>query len=1243
MQAPKMFEIFFNDTKYLPAVDVNLNDKLYKCLIDTGSSINIISNEILPKDTKIEKCNVNIKTISNKVINVNKSAKVEIKIKNKSSLIEFLVTSDPISTKFDILLGQEFLQDNNCILDFKNNNMIIKDELVPFININEVLNANLTNVNNDKIASVNNINKTYAYLTKKLILPAYTETFTNVKIKNKFDSKLILAESCIKEDQEYYIGRSVNLNKNNIMIKVINPTNKVLHLNKLTKLVEISPLVTENCLENNYHLELNEDKQLEEVDLKWDSKFKTDHLNEENKNKLLEFLDKNKDIFASSVLDLPGCDVIKHQVQLTDNIPVKRRPYRVPYHLREEMESQLNILIEAKILEPSTSAYAAPILLVKKASGEYRLVTDFRGLNSKVVPDSFPIPNIGEAVDNLAAGKVYSSIDLFSGFFQMSVQEEDRHKLAVATPRGLFQFTRTPFGLRTSANSFQRLMSLVLSGLDPLCVGVYIDDIIISSDTIDNHFPKLQQVFDRLRKYKLKLKPSKCTFLEDTVKYLGFVISKGQVFPDKKNIEVINKFKIPQKKSDVQSFLGCINYYRKFIPDISKRSLNLTKLTKDNVKFQWNQLAEDEFNDLKTALISEPCLMLPNMEETFHLYTDASNHSIGAVLAQLDENGFPKPIAFGSRKLKLAETKYSVTEREALAIVYFTGYFRQYLLGKKFCIYTDHAPLTSGLKLKDSFNRIARWTLALSNFDFHVKFLPGKANKISDFMSRQINNLETISDHLFLAEPMEINNENNADFSNQQLIDNQNNDDFCKQIKQAITNKEKSKFANLTFFYQDNILKCKSNKHNGNKIVKTVIPQSMVKNLLEIDHDSKIACHPGIRKTINKICKKYFWPKMTKQIVNWINSCDQCLARKAHQPKQKAPLQRIPLPNSPFEKVSFDIMGPLNVTQNGNRYLVTFIDYFTRYVEAFPIPVADGKHIADVLMQFISSHGLPKKLVSDRGLNLLSQGMKRVYDSFGIKKREVIAYRPQSNGCVERCHRSLANFLCQIINEAHTDWDEQLPFALLALRTSCHDSTKFTPSYLTFGRNLNLPRQFLESPQPFSYADEIDYANNLLKSFHIIYNKVKSNLDSAAQTNEKRRSKTCKDINVNVGDSVYWYDPKIKPGLNKKFHKFNKGPFKVVEIVSPVVVKIAFPNSSKFRLVHIEDIKVIPERLQCLKNVNDSENEQYLPKMDDKIETNKPFTPYQCLQNAIYGNFIPDNSSGGYNLRPRQGGRAVIP
>lgn len=1212
-----------------------LNKQKSSALLDTGASINILEENLVPNSAKRSQCNIAIKTISNKMINIKEQVNLNFKIENKKYSADFYVTPLPISEKFQIILGQKFLQNNNCILNFQDNSITIDNQKVKMLNINEC-----------SISVLESYKSTYGYLSSKCSLPPFSEKLVSVKLRHMVEGEILLAEAINSEERNFIAGRSIHNNKSQLLIKILNPTDKQINLNKLTKLVTVSPIMHEAQYKEIFHLEESEIGECPEVDLKWDETFKTDHLNQETKEKLLRFLEKNEAVFASSVLDLPGCDIVKHKVDLIDDKPVKKRPYRVPYHLRGEMENQLNMLIDAKILEPSISSFSAPIMLVKKASGEFRLVTDFRGLNTKVVPDTYPIPNISEAIDNLAQGKVYSSLDLMSGFFQQVVEEEDRHKLAVTTPKGLFQFTRTPFGLRTSANSFQRLMSLVLSGLDPFSVGVYIDDIIISSDNIDNHFPKLQKVFDRLIKNKLKLKPSKCTFLTDTIKYLGFVISKGQVFPDNKNIDTINNFKIPKNKTDVQSFLGCINYYRKFIPEISNRSFHLTNLTKDKSNFQWSKEAEQEFNDLKQALVEKPCLSLPDMSKPFHLYTDASNHSIGAVLTQLDEEGFPKPVAFGSKKLKPAETKYSVTEREALAIVFFTNYYRQYLLGKKFYIYTDHAPLTSSLKFKDSFNRIARWTLSLSNFDFELKYLAGKLNKVADFMSRQINNIETVKSNLFMYEKIELNC-NLADFDKHQIIEEQNKDEFCLKIKNLIEQENSSFYKNMCFFVDnEGLLKCIDKKGGKLNKEKLVIPQNLTRHILEIMHDSKAACHPGMGKTIYKIRKQYFWPNMIKHIVNWIKSCDKCCERKAHQPKIKAPLQRIPIAEFPFEKVSFDIVGPLPITLKGNKYMVTFIDYFTRFVEAFPIPVADGEHIADVLMQFICRHGVPKVLISDRGLNLLSQGMRKVYEAFGIKKNEVLAYRPSSNGAVERFHRSLSNVLSQIVNERHNDWDNQLPYALLVLRTACHDSTKFSPSFLLYGRELKLPRQFLDEPPPFSYSDELDFANILLKNFHKVYNEVKSNLAKAAELNENRRNKNCKQIQLNIDDLVYWYDPRVKPGLCKKFNKFNKGPYKVVEFISPVVVKIVHTNNqSNVRLAHIEDISLIEKRLDCLANPQErEENSRNLgPTHTSNTQQNNVNTYEWENSNLNEGYFgklqiLPQNR---YNLRPRQNGRVT--
>ncbi|GBN55760.1 Retrovirus-related Pol polyprotein from transposon 17.6 [Araneus ventricosus] len=276
-------------------------------------------------------------------------------------------------------------------------------------------------------------------------------------------------------------------------------------------------------------------------DINWEEKLNLDNLGGEERAKLLSLLNKYKSVFAQSLKDLGSCDIVQHEINLTDNLPVRQKPYRVPYALKDEMKKQINTLLDAGIIQPSSSAYSAPVMLVKKADGSHRLVADLRKLNEKTIPDNFPLPNLTEMVDMLSGAKYFSSMDLTSGFHQLKMHPSSAHLTGISTEFGLFEYTRMPFGLRNASSSFQRLMSIVLAGLSELQVSVYIDDVIIASKSISEHIERLEIVFQRLTTANLKLKPSKCSFMQKQITYLGHTVKEGMVLSDSRNLDSIRK------------------------------------------------------------------------------------------------------------------------------------------------------------------------------------------------------------------------------------------------------------------------------------------------------------------------------------------------------------------------------------------------------------------------------------------------------------------------------------------------------------------------------------------------------------------------------------------------------------------------------------------------------------------------------------------------------------------------------
>ncbi|GBO00247.1 Retrovirus-related Pol polyprotein from transposon 17.6 [Araneus ventricosus] len=484
----------------------------------------------------------------------------------------------------------------------------------------------------------------------------------------------------------------------------MNLKDEPLHLNKNMLLAKVQLVLSTSAEEFVYNVTENKDKK----SFNWEQNHDLSHLDAVEKAKLLKLLEKYDSIFAQNIEELGECDLVQHQIHLTDNIPTRQRPYRVPYALKPEMRRQINILLEAGIIQPSNSPYAAPVLMVRKPDGSYRLVADLRKLNEKTIPDNFPLPNLTEMVDMLSGAKFFTSMDLTSGFHQMKMHPDHAFLTGIATEFGVFEFKRLPFGLRNASASFQRLMSIVLAGLSHLQIGCYIDDIIIASKSVEDHLSKLGIVFKRLIDANLRVKPSKCSFLQKKVTYLGQTVSEGQVFPDTKNLDSIRKAVPPKNRKQVRSFLGLTGFYRRFIPNYSKTALPLTNLTKENVPFNWLIIEQTAFETLKNALTLEPCLKLPDFSKPFSLCTDASKFALGAVLVQDDEGGFQHPVAFASKKLSKSEISYSVVEKETLGVVFGVTQFKSYLYGRKFTVYSDQQCLTRVKSFNDPTSRISR-------------------------------------------------------------------------------------------------------------------------------------------------------------------------------------------------------------------------------------------------------------------------------------------------------------------------------------------------------------------------------------------------------------------------------------------------------------------------------------------------------------------------------------------------------
>ena len=461
-----------------------------------------------------------------------------------------------------------------------------------------------------------------------------------------------------------------------------------------------------------------------------------EQLEDSQKIELLALLKEFDDVLQNT----PGkTNLVEYRIH-TDSAPPLRLPaYRLPYAYRDRVKKELDDMLKLGIIEPSASEWASPMVVVAKKDGALRICVDFRRLNAISKYDAYPMQRIDELVDKLGKARFVTTVDLTKGYWQVPIAEEDKPKTAFTTPFGLFQFTVMPFGLQGAPSTFQRMMDTLIRGMEGYA-SAYIDDVAVYSSCWREHIDHLRNLFLRLRKANLKVKPSKCQCAMFECVYLGHVVGKGTVRLESSKIEAIKRMPVPRTKKGVRQFLGLAGYYRRFIRDFATIATPLTELTRKSApqEVKWSLQAQEAFDTLKTKIASSPVLMCPDMSRMFALQTDASDYGIGAVLSQTGEDGEEHPVAFFSQKLLPRERRYSTIEKECLAIRMGTQAFRVYLIGKPFVVQTDHRALEWLYKMKDTTSRLTRWSLALQPFQFTVRYRRGQANANADALSRCI-------------------------------------------------------------------------------------------------------------------------------------------------------------------------------------------------------------------------------------------------------------------------------------------------------------------------------------------------------------------------------------------------------------------------------------------------------------------------------------------------------------------------
>lgn len=453
----------------------------------------------------------------------------------------------------------------------------------------------------------------------------------------------------------------------------------------------------------------------------------------EQMNEVKELVKRNQDVFSQ----LPGrTTATQHEIITPPGVRVKVRPYRIPEAKLIDVHQEIETMLKLDIIEESTSPWNSPIVMVAKPNGTWRFCNDFRQLNNVSKFDAYPMPRVDELIERLGKAKYLTTLDLTKGYWQIPLSQESKEKTAFSTPRGLFQYKVMPFGLHGAPASFQRLMDKILRPHVEYA-SAYIDDIVIFSETWEEHLARVQAVVQTLREASLTANPDKCFFGLSEAKYLGYIVGGGMVKPQVSKVEAIKEWPVPQNKKQVRAFLGLAGYYRRFVQDFSSITAPLTDLIKKSApnKVKWTVETEKSFNRVKELLCSGPVLKVPDFRKPFIVQTDASEVGVGAVLSQIVD-GEEHPVMYLSRKLLPREKRYAVVEKECLAVRWAIETLKYYLLGREFTLVTDHSPLKWMKENKEKNAKVTRWFLALQPYKYKIEHRSGLKNANADGLSR---------------------------------------------------------------------------------------------------------------------------------------------------------------------------------------------------------------------------------------------------------------------------------------------------------------------------------------------------------------------------------------------------------------------------------------------------------------------------------------------------------------------------
>ena len=915
--------------------------------------------------------------------------------------------------------------------------------------------------------------------------------------------------------------------------------------------------------------------------------------------------------FSSHDLDLGRTSLIEHEIRVTDPIPFKERYRRIPPGLYDEVRAHLKEMLDIGAIRPSQSPWASAVVLVRKKDGKLRFCIDLRKLNNRTVKDSYSLPRIEDTLDCLNGAVWFSSLDLKSGYWQVEMSEESKPLTAFTVgPLGFFECNRMPFGLTNAPATFQRLMETCLSELHLSWCIIYLDDIIVFSSTPAEHLERLEAVFKRLEAAGLKLKPSKCEFFKRSLVYLGHVVSERGIETDPKKIKVIEDWPRPKTVTDVRSFLGFTNYYRKFIRQYAQTAKPLYLLisgdnaSRKNKPVEWDEDCERAFTQLKGLCTESPILAYADFTKPFKLHTDACGLGLGAILYQESE-GKDRVISYASRSLSKSEAKYPAHKLEFLALKWaVTDQFHEYLYANKFDVYTDNNPLTYVLTSAKLDATGHRWIASLANYNFSIHYKSGKTNVDADALSRipwdrdvDIEGVQALiqgitarpqvlyeatSCSLRACEELQVETKP-GNMTLEQWVEAQNEDPTIGQIRSLFQSHSLGNYKlqpndseelrlylkqRGRFKMRKNILyrKIQTTRMDRSPL-QLVLPTTYRKIALQGCHND--VGHLGIERMLDLLRDRFYWPNMQADAEQHVKTCERCLRFKAKP--EKAELQPLTATH-PLELVHMDYLTIESRTGGADVNILVITDHFTRYAQALVTSSQTARVTAQALWErFIVHYGLPEKLISDQGRNFESELVQELCRLAQVKKLRTTPYHPMTNGQCERFNATLIGMLGTLSEHSKAHWSNLVPTLVHAYNCTRNNSTGFSPYFLMYGRKPKLPLDLYFGLQTDRCASpSTKFVQQLKSRLQWAYGTAQRMSAQESKRHKRRYDRRAKCSKIEQGDIVL-VRRKAFTGKHKIADRWESATYEVVKQLAPgmPVFRVKSQDGSeRTRVVH---------------------------------------------------------------------------